>query len=481
MRRSFALPRFPVEARADARRAYAVAWGCLLAALLGGPLAATLQPSRALAWLLAAASLAAASFLMMAVTLRDSFRRRKLQEDKRAREAWSKLEAQLRQAQKLESLSRMAGRMAHDFNNLLTVINGYSGLLLSRTQASDPIHADLQAICEAGGKAAGLVQRIVVVSGRQLAQPRAVDLNAVVSGCRAMLERLVGADVELTTAHEPAPGYAMADPSQIRQVLTNLALNARDAMPGGGKLRIEATNVDPDEGFARELGLHAGGYLRLAVSDTGTGMSEDAMAHLFEPFFTTKQGASGAGLGLAEVYGIVKQNGGRITVSSAAGRGSTFEIYLPRVAAPDALPETGAADSVDAKKTDAGLEIAGQTVLIVDDEASVRRLIRQALAPYDCVILEAGSGEEALGVAAVHDGKIDIAIVDFVMPGLNGLDLALQLERNHPALKTLYVSSAIESIGMVSMLRHAPERVLLKPFTAEQVVERVMALARDID
>jgi len=177
---------------------------------------------------------------MMAVTLRDSFRRQELQEDKRAREASSKLEAQLRQAQKLESLSRMAGRMAHDFNNLLTVINGYSELLLRRTQASDPIHADLQTICEAGEKAAGLIRQMVVVSGRQLAQPRTLDLNAVVSGCRAMLERLVGADVELTTAHEPAPGYAMADPSQIRQALTNLAVNARDAMPGGGKLRIEA-------------------------------------------------------------------------------------------------------------------------------------------------------------------------------------------------------------------------------------------------
>jgi signal transduction histidine kinase len=479
MHRRFALSRFPDEARADTRRAYAVAWACLLAALLGGPLAATLEPARARYWLLAAGSVAAASFLMMAVVLRDSFRRRKLQEDKRAREASSKFEEHLRQAQKLECLDRMAGRMAHDFNNLLTVINGYGELLLSRTQAFDPMHGDLQAICDAGEKAAALVQRMVVVSGRQLTQPRALDLNAIVSQSRDMLQRLVGADIELATALEPALGHVMADASQIRQVLTNLAVNAREAMVGRGKLGIETANLDLGRLSAQEFGLGAGRYVVLTVSDTGTGMSEAAMAHVFEPFFTTKQGVSGAGLGLAEVYGIVKQSGGRITVTSDAGRGSAFRITLPRVPAPDALSETGAADSQDEPITGAEPEIGGNTVFIVDDEAAVRRLIRQALAPYGCTILEAGSGEEALGVAAVHDGKIDLAIVDFVMPGLNGLDLALQLERKHPAMKTLYVSSAIESIGMVSMLRHAPERVLLKPFTAEQLIERVRTLVRD--
>jgi CheY-like chemotaxis protein len=311
-----------------------------------------------------------------------------------------------------------------------------------------------------------------------LAEPRALELNAIVTGSRAMLKELVGPDIELAIALQPALGSVMADPGQIRQALTNLAVNARDAMPGGGKLSIEVANVDLDEARARETGLNPGGYMLLTVSDTGTGMSEEAMAHVFEPFFTTKDAASSAGLGLAEVYGIVKQSGGRIKVSSEAGKGSAFRIYLPRVPEPPAPSEPTAA-SVNAWKTDAEPEIGSCTVLIVDDEPSVRSLIRQALAPYGCTVLEAGNGQEALSVADVCEGKIDIVIVDFVLPGLNGLDLALEMERTSPALKTLYVSSAIESIGMVSMLRHAPGRVLLKPFTAEQVVERVAALARD--
>jgi signal transduction histidine kinase/CheY-like chemotaxis protein len=479
MHRLFALPRFPDDGQADARRAYAVAWLLVLAALLMGLSAASVQRTHAVAWLLAAASVAAACFLMMAVILHDSLQRRKLLESKLVQEASSKLEGQLRQARKLESLGRMAGHMAHDFNNLLTVINGFSDLLLSRTQAGDPRRKDLQAIREAGEKAAGLVRQLVTVSGRQLAQPRALKLSAIVAGSRAMLEDLLGPDIELAIALEPALGSVMADPGQIRQVLTNLAVNARDAMLGGGKLSIEAANVDLDEVRAREMAVNPGSYVLLAVSDTGAGIGEDAMAHLFEPFFTTKEAASAVGLGLAEVYGIVKQSGGRIKVSSEAGKGSAFRIYLPRVPEPPSPSETGAAASADDRKAGTEPDIGSYTVLIVDDESSVRDLIRQALAPHGCTILEAGNGQEALSAAAVCDSKIDIVIVDFVMPGLNGLDLALEMERTSPALKTLYVSSAIESIGMVSMLRHAPGRVLLKPFTAEQVVERVMALVRD--
>ena len=470
MHRLFALPRFPDEAQTDTRRAYVAAWILLLTALLVGPVAAFLKPGDAVPWLLTTAAVAATSFVMIAIIRRDSLRR------SRREEVSSKLEVQLRQAQKLESLGRMAGSVAHDFNNLLTVINGYSDLLLSRIHTSDPIHQDLQEIRNAGERAAGLMRQLVIVSRRQVVQPRALDLNAIVSGAKTTLQRLIGADIELTTVLQPALGCVMADPGQIHQVLTNLAANARDAMPRGGKLSIEAANMDLDERLAREHGgLSPGGYVLLTVSDTGTGVSEDAMAHIFEPFFTTKRAGSGTGLGLAVVYGIVKQNGGHIAVSSEAGRGSAFRIFLPRLPAPLSPSETSTADSVSARRTETG----GHTVLIVDDEAAVRRLIRQALALCGFTILEAGGGEEALAVAAGYEGKIDVAIVDFVMPGLNGLDLALQMEREFPALKTLYVSSAIESIGIVSMLRHAPERVLLKPFTAQQLIQRVTALAQD--
>ena len=338
MHRLFALSRLPDEAQADARRAYAAAWIILLAALLVGPAAAFLNPGHAGPWLLATAAVAAACFMTIAIILHGSLRR-------------SRLEAQLRQVRELDSLGRMAGRMAHDFNNLLTVINGYSGLLLSRTEAGDSIHADLQAIREAGERAASLVRQLITVSGRQAAQPRALDLNAIVSGSQATLESLIGADIKLTIALEPALGCVMADPGQIRQVLTNLALNARDAMPGGGKLSIEAANINRD-------------YVQLTVSDTGTGMSEDVMSHIFEPFFTTKPAAFGAGLGLAEVYGIVKQNGGHISVSSKAGRGAAFKIYLPRVPAPPAPSAPDAVDSPDARETYAEPETGGLAVLI---------------------------------------------------------------------------------------------------------------------
>jgi signal transduction histidine kinase/CheY-like chemotaxis protein len=447
MQRLFALPRFHDEDRTAARGVYAAAWICLVAALLAGPLAASLQPARFGPYLLAAAAVALASLVTIVVILHRSLGRA------------------LRQERELESQGRMAGRMAHDFNNLLTIVIGYSDALSTRLPPGDPMHDDLRTIREAGERAAGVVARLVTVSGKQPAQPRALDLNAAVSDSRPLLEGLLGTDIELAIAHDSEPCWVMADAAQIRQVLTNLALNARQAMPGRGKLTIETSNAGHDPA----------GAVRLTVRDTGTGIPEDVLPHLFEPFVTTKR-AAGAGLGLAEIYGIVKQNGGRIAASSFPGRGAAFAIYLPRIPPP---PVPSVAGAADAAKPPATAALAGRAVLIVDDEPAIRKLIRQALAPHGCAILEAGGGEEALAAAAVHEGKIDIAIVDFVLPGLNGFDLALELERNSPALKTLYVSSAIESIGMASLLRHAPERVLPKPFTADQVVERVLALFRD--
>jgi signal transduction histidine kinase/CheY-like chemotaxis protein len=445
MYRLFALPRFHDEERTAAGPVYAAAWICLLAALLAGPLAASLQPERFGPYLLAAAAVALASLVAIVVILHRSLRRA------------------LRRERELDSLGRMAGRIAHDFNNLLTIVIGCSDALLTRLPPGDPMQDDLQAIREAGERFAALTGRLATVSGKQPAQPRTRDLNAIVSGAKLLLEGLLGTDIELAIALDSEPSWVMADAAQIQQILTNLALNARQAIPGRGKLTIETSNAGGDPA----------GSVRLTVRDTGKGIPEDVLPHLFEPFVTTGR-AAGAGLGLAEVYGIVKQNGGNIAASICPGRGAAFAIHLPRVPPPAAPTDAGAAKPpADAAAWE------GCAVLIVDDEPAVRKLIRQALAPHGCAILEAGGGEEALEAAAVYEGKIGIAIVDFVLPGLNGFDLALQLERNSPALKTLYVSSAVASVGMASLLRHAPERVLLKPFTADQVVARVLALVQD--
>lgn len=419
-----------------------------MAALLAGPLAASLRPECAWPYLLAAAAVALASLATLVVILHRSLRRALLREPE------------------LAGLGRMAGRIAHDFNNLLTIVVGFSDALLTRLPPGDPMQDDLQAIREAGERFAALTGRLVAVSGRQPTQPYALDLNGVVSGMKPLLGGVLGTGIELHLALDSKPCWVMADPAQIRQILTNLALNARQAMPTRGKLSIETSSAGRDPG----------GTVRLTISDTGAGIPEDILPHLFEPFVTTKRTA-GAGLGLAEVYGIVKQNGGRIAASSFPGRGAAFAIDLPRVPPP---PASSDAEPAGAAKppADALSPLAGRAVLIVDDTPAIRRLIRQALAPYGCVILEAGGAEEALAAAAVYEGKVDIAIVDFVLPGLNGFDLALQLERNSPALRTLYVSSAVESVGIASLLRHAPERVLPKPFTADQIVERVLALVR---
>jgi signal transduction histidine kinase/ActR/RegA family two-component response regulator len=444
MHRLFALPRFQDEERTAAGRVYAAAWICLLAALLAGPLAASLQPERGAPYVLGAAAMGLASLVTIVVILHGSLRRA------------------VRRERELESLGRMAGRIAHDFNNLLTIVIGYSDALATGLPPGDPMQDDLQTIRDAGERAARMVARLVTVSGKQPARPQTVDLNTLVTGSQRLLEGLLGANIDLAIALSSAPCWVVADPAQIREILTNLALNARQAMPGRGKLTIE-TSSD---------GGHMGGSVQLTVRDTGTGISEEVLPRLFEPFVTTRR-ATGAGLGLAEVYGIVTQNGGRIAASSCPGRGAAFAINLPRVPAP-------AASDAEAAKPAANNEtaLAGYAILIVDDEPAIRKSIRLALAPHGCAILEAGGGEEALAAAAVHEGKIDIAIVDFVLPGLNGFDLALQLERNSPALKTLYVSSAVDSIGMASVFRHAPDRVLPKPFTAAQVVERVLALAQ---
>ena len=370
------------------------------------------------------------------------------------------LEAQLRQAQRLEVVGRLAGGIAHDFNNLLTAIRGYAELVRRDLDPDDQHRADLDQVVRAADRAVELTAQLLAFSRRQVLQPRVLDPGELVTGVAPMLRRLLGEHVELETHSGRGLGRVKVDPSQFEQVIVNLAVNARDAMPEGGTLTIETANVELGSAYAASHpGVAPGPYVALIVSDTGSGMDKAVKAHLFEPFFTTKEPGHGTGMGLATVYGIVQQSGGSIYLYSEPGHGTSFKIYLPRVA-DEALPETAIVPTV-------AVPTGSETILLVEDEAAVRAYAARILFEQGYTVLEAGNGAEALALAADHVGPIELLVTDVVMPGLQGHQLGKRLHDLRPDLRVLFVSGFTEN----SVVHHGVVRegilFLQKPFTSE--------------
>ena len=375
------------------------------------------------------------------------------------------LERQLLQAQKMEAVGRLAGGVAHDFNNLLTAILGSSDLLLEDLGPDDPHIQEVQEIKQAAHRAAALTHQLLAFSRQQVLAPRILDLNTVVANVDKMLRRLIREDIDLRTVLASELGAVQADPGQLEQVITNLAVNARDAMPNGGKLTIETANAELDGPYAQDhLPTRPGRYVLLAMSDTGIGMNEEVKAHIFEPFFTTKEKGKGTGLGLATVYGIVKQSGGYIWVYSEPGRGTTFKIYLPRV---EATPEPLAPQPVRSISPH-----GSETVLVVEDQDEVRKLTRRVLEARGYTVLVAANGTEALQVAQAHAGPIHLLATDVVMPGMSGREVSLRLAPARPQMKVLYLSGYTDE----SITRHGVLEpgiaFLQKPFTADALARK---------
>lgn len=376
------------------------------------------------------------------------------------------LEEQLRQAQKMEAFGQLAGGVAHDFNNLLTIINGYSDIVLDTLPADDPNRELLAEIHKAGQRSAGLTRQLLAFSRQQVLALRVLDLNAVVGNTASMLRRVIGEDVKLTTTMASGLWPVKADPGQIEQILLNLAVNARDAMPTGGKLTIETSNIELDEIYvASHPGARAGSHVLLAVSDTGCGMSAAVQAKIFEPFFTTKGPGKGTGLGLATVYGIVKQSGGHVDVYSKVGVGTSFKIYLPRTE-----PAGERAKSDSALRA---LPRGTETVLVVEDDELVRTLARHILQLAGFVVLEAADGDEALKVATGHTGRIHILVTDVVTPGLSGGAAAELLAEQHPGLRVLFMSGYTDDAVVRHGVLHDKVNFLQKPFTPAALAWKV--------
>ena len=366
------------------------------------------------------------------------------------------LEKQLQQAQKMEAVGHLAGGVAHDFNNLLGVILGYSELLLANPAIQGAPHNQLLEIKKAGERAANLTRQLLAFSRKQIIEPVVLDLNSLIADMSKLLRRLIGEDIELVTALAPNLGRVKADHGQVEQVIMNLAVNARDAMPHGGRLTIETANVDLDAEYARKhVTVQPGPYVLLAVSDTGVGMDEATLARIFEPFFTTKEAGKGTGLGLSTVYGIVKQSGGNIWVYSEPGRGTTFKIYLPRVT----MPVT-AQRAVEKAATPGGNE----TLLVVEDAEAMRKMSCEFLASRGYTVLEANNGADALALAEKHP-HIHMLIADLVMPGMNGRELAQQLCARNPRLRVLYVSGYTGDAVVRMGILEGAAAFLQKPFT----------------
>jgi len=378
------------------------------------------------------------------------------------------LEDQLRQAQKMEAVGRLAGGVAHDFNNLLMVISGYTYVLLNQLGAGDPRRKKAEAIQEATERAAALTRQLLAFGRKQVLELKVIDLNGVVADISKLLRPLVGEDVEVAIACDPKLGRTKADPGQVEQVIMNLAVNARDAMPGGGKLIIETRNVDLDGHYQRaHATVKPGRYVMLAVSDTGYGMDADTQSRIFEPFFTTKEKGKGTGLGLSTVYGIVKQSGGYIFAYSEPGRGTSFKIYFPRV------EEAASADSVPAARR-ARIGFRGsESVLLVEDEESVRELIAEALKAQGYNVLMAGNGQEALALAAPANCRIELMITDVVMPGMSGRELATRMVQSRPGLRVLFLSGYTEDAIVHHGVLDPGTAFLQKPFSLDALACKV--------
>ncbi len=381
------------------------------------------------------------------------------------------LEEQLRQSQKMEAVGRLAGGVAHDFNNLLTIIGGYGQMLLDATDPADAVYKDLEAIMEAANRASALTRQLLTVSRRQVVQPKTFELNRLISRMNRMLRRVIGEDVELVNALKSDRGRIKADPGQIEQVLLNLAVNARDAMPKGGRLTIETADIEIGrDAVAEGQALKAGRYVLLAVNDTGTGMTPDVMKHMFEPFFTTKPKGRGTGLGLSTVYGIVKQTGGEIEFDSEPGIGTTFRIYFPAAATRGREADTEREAPAE-EPSHGGTE----TILLVEDEADVRRLAAEMLTRQGYAVLEAASGPDAIKLWEENRDAVKLVVTDIVMPRMSGQELAATLKAARPDLKIMFMSGYTEDV----VARHGGiERAMLlhKPFTSDTLARTVRAV-----
>jgi len=376
-----------------------------------------------------------------------------------------RLEEQLLQSQKMEAVGRLAGGISHDFNNLLTAVTGYSELLLTELPEGDSRREFADEIRKAGQRAAGLTHQLLAFSRRQVLEPRVLDLNAVIANMEKMLRRVIGEDVELTTALESELWRTRADPGQIEQAILNLVVNARDAMPRGGRLTIETANVSIDVQFARNYeSVQPGPHVMVAVSDTGVGMDQELQSRLFEPFFTTKERGKGTGLGLSTTYGIVKQSGGSIWVYSEPGVGTTFKIYLPRSEEP-----LDAAAPAPAPAPRAGSE----TVLLVEDEPEVRRLVEKLLRMQGYSVLACAGPAEAIAAAKSASGRLDLLLTDVILPGMNGRELARVLSDVQPGLKVLYMSGYTDAAITQQGILDPGTAFLSKPFNPDALARKV--------
>jgi two-component system cell cycle sensor histidine kinase/response regulator CckA len=385
---------------------------------------------------------------------------------KQTEEALRRSEEQLRQAQKMEAVGKLAGGIAHDFNNLVTVINGHTALSMRRLGQDDPLYHKLEIIKQAGERAASLTRQLLAFSRKQILQPKVLDLNHVVFETNQILQRLIGEDIDLLIGLMPDLGKVKADPGQIEQVLMNVSVNARDAMPKGGKLTIETANVYIDEGYAsRHLSIRPGRYVMLAVSDTGCGMDAQTQQRIFEPFFTTKEVGKGTGLGLSTVYGIVRQSGGSIWVYSELGRGTTFKIYLPCV---DSPTEEFKVSSAETKA-----QLGTETVLLVEDEEMVREMTREILQESGYRVIEAKHGHEALLVAEQYNGPIHLMLSDVVMPQMSGRELAEQLSPLRREMKVLYMSGYTDDAIVHHGVLDEGMAFIEKPFTPNALARKL--------
>ncbi len=391
---------------------------------------------------------------------------RDMTERKRVEKEKAELQEQLRQSQKMEAIGRLAGGIAHDFNNLLTVIKGYSQLSLIELKEDTPLKGNIEHIHTATDRAADLVRQLLAFSRRQILEMKVWDLNAILTNLKNMLRRLIGEDIELTTILAEDLGRVKTDLGWIEQAIMNLVVNARDAMPSGGKLTIETANVVLDEAYvSRRVGVKPGPFVMFSVSDTGVGMTPEVRERLFEPFFSTKEKDKGTGLGLSTVYGIVKQSGGNIWVYSEPGKGTTFKIYLPRVDEPlEQLREKASADR---------LLRGSETILLVEDEEDVRRLAHLILGRQGYEVLAARDGDEALLICGQHKDPIHLLLTDVVMPRMSGHELAKRLESSHPEAKVLYMSGYTDNAIVLHGVLAEGVNYIQKPFTVDALTKKV--------
>jgi PAS domain S-box-containing protein len=375
-----------------------------------------------------------------------------------------RLEEQLLHAQKMEAVGRLAGGVAHDFNNMLTVISGYNQMILDQLSPLDPLRGYAEEVLKAADRAAALTNQLLAFSRRQIAQPRVFDVNMVLLHTEKMLRRLIGEDVELALRLSPGAGNIKADPGHLEQAIFNLATNARDAMPNGGRILVETSAATLDDTYAKtHMGVNPGEYVMIAVSDDGVGMDVETRRRIFEPFFTTKERGKGTGLGLATVYGIVKQAGGDIWVYSEPGHGTTFKLYFPKVREP----------ATDLRDDGIAAPHGAETILVVEDEQGVRELTTKMLERLGYRVLAAASGAHALEIARTHAGQIALAVTDVVMPNMSGAQLAAELREVQPDIKVVFISGYTENAISQHGVLDEGVAFLAKPFSRESLARKM--------